>query len=259
MANRPIDPRLRYLLVLPGLPQWCWGQRGCGLVYLGWYASSVVGGLLCWGTTMGAILLGFGVLVHLASAVDVLRQSSFPGWTRRVSWTWALMALGLGCYTPAFFVGAVSAWPVAGLDGSRSGLLVNRWAYQKDGPAVGDRVWVSGQGPIGPGPAIVLAVSGQTMERRDDDFRFHSGRDLSLIGQEGRAVEMEVRVPVGHLLVAFEPGDGQTDEPIRLTIVARSSVLGRVWAELPLGPWRGPRSGRWDFDPRPWTSRTREV
>lgn len=253
MAHRPFDPRPRFALVVPGLPQYLWGQRGRGLVFGGWYLSGIAGAVLGWGTWAGPFLVAFAVLVHLVSAVDVLRHSAFPGWGWRVSWAWALGALGLGCYVPALLIALVLAWPAVVDSRPWAGSLVNLWSYQGAEPVVGDRVWVMKQGLVGPGAAVVVALPGDSVERRDDVYSFPTGNSWPLAQTEGRRVALEVRVPTGHLLVAFEERTGGSGEPARLALVARSAVLGRVWASLPIGFLRGAKAPRWDFDPTPWT------
>jgi hypothetical protein len=259
MADRPIDPRLRFALLVPGLPQWFWRQRGRGLVYLGWYLSALIGGMLTWGLAVSPILLGFAVLVHVASAVDVLRQAMFPELGRRVSWGWALGGLGLGCYAPAFLSASVLAWPAVVSYRPLEGVLVDRSAYREADPVVGDRVWVTGQPGHGPGTAVVVAVPGQAVERLDDQYRVAGRGDWYFPRAEGRRASFELSVPEGHLLVAFEAGAGLAHETARLALVARSSVQGRVWAELPAGLLRGARLGRWDAFPLMFANRARPV
>ena len=55
--RRPYDSPLGYKMIVPGWPQFSWGQRQRGLVLVGSFAVALTVGLWTWGT-----VLGLGVL-----------------------------------------------------------------------------------------------------------------------------------------------------------------------------------------------------
>src|SRR5262249_27631362 len=117
-------------LLIPGWPQWSWGQRDRALVFFGWFATALGVGLFTWGTPWSVLSLAFAYVAHVASATDAIRQGAFPGFGRWVPTVSATTGLGLGCYLPALALGSVLAWPAPRAEAPRERYLVNRWAYQ---------------------------------------------------------------------------------------------------------------------------------
>src|SRR5437762_10338347 len=76
-----------FRVLVPGAAQWCWGQRERAAVLFGSFAAGVISSAFAWGTVTGLAMLGFAFLTHVASTVDVVRQSAFPGPGR-----WATLA-----------------------------------------------------------------------------------------------------------------------------------------------------------------------
>lgn len=221
-------------ILIPGYPQWCWRQPERASVLFGTFASALGVGLFGWGTATGGLMLGIAFAVHAASAADVIRQGSFPGFGRWVPAVSATAGLGLGCYAPALALGSVLAWPSARLDAPREQFLVNRWAYRPGAePRPGDWVWYAR--PRGPGFGIgrLVAGPGAAVE--------WSGGRLAVGGQPlgwlprtaGPAPEaLVLTVPDGRLLVA--PLGPEPDEVTScgLVLIGRDQVVGRAWAQL---------------------------
>src|SRR5262245_26396818 len=80
----------------PRAALWGWGRGGGAAVLFGSFAAGVVSWGLAWGTARGLAMLGFAFLTHVASAVDVVRQSAFPGPGRWATLTGVSGGLGVG-------------------------------------------------------------------------------------------------------------------------------------------------------------------
>ena len=67
-----LTPDLTVRLPIPGWAQWYLGNRARGGLILGVYLPLLLYGLVTFGSTGGAICLGFAVAVHAASWIDLL-------------------------------------------------------------------------------------------------------------------------------------------------------------------------------------------
>lgn len=226
------SPGLAFLL--PGVPQWLWGQRERSLLLGGSFAASLSVGLFAWGTAAGISLLAFAYVLHATSTSDAIRQWAFPGFGRWVPTISASAGLAAGVYGPLIVLGALVAWPGMERGAPHSGYLVDRLAYRAEGriPGPGDHVWLaSDRGVRGGRLAEVLGRPG-------DDVQWSAGR-LQVGGRRvglapfppGHAPHsIAFKVPDGHVLVAY-----RTDDPMlphAWELVAASRVEGRAWAKL---------------------------
>lgn len=244
MASTPTGGPILWFLLVPGLPQWLRGQPVRGAILAGWFGSAMVAGLASSGTAIGLILLGFAVLVQVGSAADAVELAAFPRlavgpWAR---WTSAGLAVVLGCHLPLIVLGSWAGWPTARLGGRARVALIQRGAYRSSSPTAGDRVWIDAHDGVEPGPATVIAGPGEYVRRIDRTY-VRPGREpwLAPSTENRPSIELEFRVPHGHLLVAFDPDPsavGRSQSGPQLVETAR--VAGRVAAELPEWLRQGP-------------------
>ncbi len=223
------SPGLSFLL--PGVPQWLWGQRDLGLLLGGSFASALAAGLFAWGTAAGSILLIFAYAVHVASAADAIRRWAFPGFGRWVPAASASAGLA-ACYGPLALLAALVAWPGMESGGPRQGYLVDRLAYRDRGPGDGDHVWLA-RSPSHRGGrlASVLGRPGDEVEWAGGRLRVAGRRIDEIPFRPGQAPKsMAFRVPDGHLLVAYRGDDPLL--PRAWELVPESRVDGRAWAKL---------------------------
>lgn len=218
-------------LVVPGWPQWRWGQSERATALLGMHVSALGVGLLTWGSHPCPWLIGMAVAVHAHSNADALAQWAFPP-VRPRSTRGAGLAVAAFLHLPVVALLWVLAWPVAvGEDGASGGrgFLVNRWAYRQHRPQAGE--WVSVDGPAGPGRAIarIRAEGGQSL-RREQGHWWLNGRDLgdSIAGLELVAEGATAAIPRGrHLVEELARADGGP----RLVVVESWRIRGRAWAQ----------------------------
>lgn len=220
-------------ILVPGLPQWSWRQRGRALVLLGAYLSALGVGLFAWGMPVSFAMLAFAFASHVASAADVVRQRAFPGFGRWVPVISASAGLGLG-YAPIVGSLWMIAWPGEQADAPGKGYLVNRWAYRSAQPDAGDWVWYNPPTGARHRVARVLAREGQEAEWSEGRLRV-DGRPVDLPASarasDVRWTQLLLKVPAGYLLMAptdNEPGDPGRPSPMLVEI---SCVRGRVWAQ----------------------------
>lgn len=233
-TGRPWGPPTGIRILVPGLPQWSWSQRGRAGVLLGSYLSAIGVGLFAWGTLAGSAMLAFAFCSHVVSAADVVRQRAFPGFGRWVPVVSASAGLGLG-YAPLLGSLWMVAWPEERGDAPGVGYLVNRWAYHRAHPEPGDRVWYECPDQAGPRIGMVVARHGQEAEWFEGQIVVE-GQPLvaprSVQTLDGGWTHLILRVPAGYLLVAAttDESDGQKKDegPI---LIESSCVRGRVWAQ----------------------------
>ncbi len=231
-------PAAGWRIVVPGLPQWTWGQRGRGLVLFGTHLAALGIGLFAWGTPIGGLILAFSVAAHVASAADVVRQSAFPGFGRAVTWASASTGVGLCGYGPALALGAALAWPAAGPVAADGSFAVNRLAYRREAPRAGEWIWLAAEPGGRPAIGRVVATPGQRVAWVDG--RLHiDGREANWNARpdDRRLRSLGFEVPEGMVLVA--PGSPvgprvRTTEPTvgGLVLVDRDRVAGRAWARI---------------------------
>lgn len=220
-------------ILIPGAAQWAWRQPERAWVFFGSFAAALSVAAWCWGTWASALVLVFAFATHVVSAVDVVRQSAFPGFGRWMPVASISGGLAVGVYAPALSVVALSAWPVSSASAPTDGYLVNRLTYQARSPERGDWVWHRPQPwsdfrvgrVVGePGDEIEWSRQGLRVngERLDEGLPFRSSAPPD---------EMAYTVPDGHVLVlpdANAPGASSR----RLVLVGRDQVKGRAWARL---------------------------
>ena len=227
------SPGLAFLL--PGVPQWLWGQRERAVLLGGSFVASLSVGLFAWGTAAGVALLAFAYVLHVASTSDAIRQWAFPGFGRWVPMVSASAGLAAGGYGPLIVLGALVAWPGMERGAPRSGYLIDRLAYRAEGrpPGPGDHVWLAPTpGGRGGRLAEVLGRPGDDVEWADGRLQV-AGRRLGLAPfRPGQAPKsLAFKVPDGHVMVAYH----QTDDPLvprTWELVPESRVEGRAWAKL---------------------------
>lgn len=223
-------------ILVPGWPQWSWGQRERGLVLLGSYAAGMIVGLFAWGTPVGLLMLGFAFASHVVSMVDAIRQHSFPrirGWIPIAS---SMAGLGL-VYGTVLLAGLLVAWPAGLLAGPGVSYLVNTWAYpQGEAPRPGDYVWFEGTQAAGPRVARVLAGPGQEVGWTERKLRVDGVTAQRPINFRGPGIpdQLEFTVPPDHVLVSPDldaDPDGRSSTP-DLVLIPTERVVGRAWAQL---------------------------
>ena len=69
--------------LIPGWPQFAWGQRERGGVLMGSFVVALAAGVLAWGTWLSWCFFAFGFLAHVTSTTDAIRQGSFPVYSPR--------------------------------------------------------------------------------------------------------------------------------------------------------------------------------
>src|SRR5690348_15856186 len=83
--RRPFESPAGLRLLVPGWPQFSWGQDQRGWVLLGSFVVAGGAALLAWGTWLSWCFVAFGFLVHVSSTTDAIRQVSFPVYARRAT------------------------------------------------------------------------------------------------------------------------------------------------------------------------------
>jgi hypothetical protein len=232
--RRPFEAPAGFRILVPGWPQFGWGQCQRGWVLLGSFFVALGAGLLTWGTWLGASFFAFAFTTHVTSMTDAIRQGSFPAYPRRAAWSMIAGALAMLLYLPALTVLAVTAWPGFSQDRVRSGYLVNCWAYRGAPPRRGDFVWLrvppSGQLQA----ARVVAVADQEVECTGRQWRV-DGHDQPLQAPRRVAVWPQTcrfRVPVSQVLVEPEDDGASPPAPAPLVLVSSDRIIGRAWAQF---------------------------
>ena len=227
-------PRAGLWVLVPGAAQWSWGQRERGLVFFGSFTAGLATAAFAWGTPVGLTLLGFAFVTHVASTVDLIRQSAFPGPGRVASVVGPAGGLGLGLYAPVLAAASLVAWP--GLrEGSEDGYLVNCWAYRRAEPKRNELVWYRSKPGGAPRVGRVVAGRGQEVEWSGGELRIDGRPDQdhgpveTLVGPQS----LTYRVPEGHVLIRPEGrGDAARPPADGLTIVGRDQIIGRPWVRF---------------------------
>jgi hypothetical protein len=198
-----------------------------------WSFVSAVGvGLFTWGSPASPLILGFAFLTHVTSASDAIRQASFPGFGRWVPAMSASAGLGFGCYLPALALATVVAWPGPRDMESRNGFLVNRWAYRKAEPRLGESICFHAFDSRGTEMGQVVAGPGQTVEVREGRMTVDGS---PLRWEPSKAAwlpeKMALIVPPDHVLVACRGDEARVVSSSGLVLVPRGRVIGRAWAQ----------------------------
>jgi hypothetical protein len=207
-------PPAGWRVLVPGLPQWSWGQGARGWVLFGSCASGLATAAFLWGTPTSLGLLVFAFLAHVVSVVDAWDQAAFPPLGRWAPGLTAAVWLAAVLYAPALVASSLLGWP--GLRGGGSateGYLIDRWAYRSAEPRPGDWVWFRPTHRSEPRLGRVVAGSSHEVEWSDNMLRVE-GRPAP-IATPFRPAEvprsLTYRVSDGHVLVKPArggPGDG---------------------------------------------------
>jgi Signal peptidase, peptidase S26 len=233
--RRPYESPVGLKMVIPGWPQFSWGQHQRGWVLVGSFAVALAVGLWTWGTWWGWGFFAFAFITQVTSATDVLRQGSFPIYSSRSALFFVSSALAIAFYFPTIVVLSEIARPGFEADGTGSGFLVNCWAYHGDSkPHEGQWIWMK-LPPLGQQWAgRVIAVSGQEVE--------WTGRQWSVDGHQcnvhpalrpgARPQVCRFKVPSDQVLV--EPDDEGASTPSLgpLVLVPPDGIIGRAWAHF---------------------------
>lgn len=221
-------------ILVPGAAQWSWRQPERALVLFGSFAAAVGVAAFSWGTWTGALMLAFAFVTHTVSALDVVRQSAFPGFGRWMPVASISGGLAIGVYAPLLSVVALTAWPVAVAGAPGDGYLVNCWAYRHHEPERSDWIWHR------PNPwselkiGRVIAQAGDEVEWSRQGFRVNGEKLVDGLPYRSSAPpdELAYNVPEGHVLVLPDTAarDGESTQP--LVLVPRAQVKGRAWARL---------------------------
>ena len=219
-------------VLIPGAPQWRWGQSERSAFLFGSFVTGLGVGLFTWGTRTGLALIGFAFLIHVISASDAIRQCSFPGFEKWVPTTSAFVGLAFVLYGPLLLAGSVIAWPVIGVGENPEGYLIDLTAYKGAIPDSGDMVWLGAHGGERRGRmAEVIARAGQNVEWTGRRLRVDGRRvDLSPFLTDQASSEMEFQVPEGQILVASRVSDSLISRSWECVPDFRAE--GRAWAKL---------------------------
>jgi len=233
--RRPFESPVGLMLIVPGWPQFSWGQHQRAWVLVGSFVVALLVGLWTWGTWLGWGFFAFAFVTHVTSATDVLRQSSFPIYPGRTALLLVTGALALVFYLPAVSVLSMIARPGFGPDETGNGFLVNCWAYSRgDAPREGQWIWmklpVSGEQRAG----RVVAVAGQEVEWTGRRWRV-DGKEWPLhIPLQLAAWPQTCRFKVPSSQVLVEPDDYGARAPNlgSLVLVSSDRIIGRAWAHF---------------------------
>jgi hypothetical protein len=203
------------------------------MVLAGSFCVAIAMGLWSWGTWIGWGCLAFALVAHVTSALDALRQSSFPVYPRRVALALTSAVMGFVCYLPTALLLSVVAWPGMSPEGAQCGYLVNCWAYRSAKPSPGECIWVRLRSSEARA-AHVVALPGQEVEWTGKSWRV-DGHDRPLHARfrlTGSPQPCRFRVPESHVLV--EPEELGVATPLAgpLVLVGPEAIIGRAWAQI---------------------------
>ncbi|MFO0890311.1 MAG: hypothetical protein U0790_14360 [Isosphaeraceae bacterium] len=223
-----------FRILVPGWTQLHWGQRERGLVFAGSWLSASATALVCWGSGFGWLFVGFSILWQVVATLDVLRQTAFPAFPRRIALAAVLVAAGILIDLPVGSVLWTYAWPTEADRMNGAAYLVNRRAYLDGSPLQGHWIWLRGAPSLTPRSGLVLAVADQEVECVGRRWRV-DGRDVELPfpGPETDFPgSWRFRVPKDHVLVGPDGRAAKARMPSPLIIVARDQIVGRAWARV---------------------------
>lgn len=220
-------------LLVPGWPQFSWGQRERGWVLLGSFLVAAGAAILAWGTWLSWAFLAFGFLVHVSSTTDAIRQASFPVYAPRTAVPTIAGALATLVYLPLLLTLIDTAWPGSAPDRTRSVYLVNCWAYRHATPRRGHWVWLRlpPQGRLH--AARVVAVAGQEVEWTGHAWRVDGQISPLMVPLRNTAWPKACRfkVPADQILVEPEEEGGVPPATGSLVLVPQDQIIGRAWAQ----------------------------
>ncbi len=207
---RPFESPAGFRLLVPGWPQFSWGQRERASVLLGSFVMALAAAILAWGTWLSWGFFTFGFLAHVSSTTDAIRQGSFPVYSRRTALPMIAGSLAVVLYLPGLLTLIATAWPGAAPDRTRSVYLVNCWAYRGTGPKRGHFVWLHLPPGGGLHTARVVAVAGQEVEWTGREWRIDGQAPRLLIPLRTSAWPQACRfkIPPDQVLVQPEEEEG---------------------------------------------------
>jgi hypothetical protein len=221
--------------MVPGWPQFSWGQRQRGWVLVGSFAVALAVGLWSWGTWLGWGFFAFAFVTQVTSVIDVLRQGSFPMCPSRTVLAFVASALALLIYLPTLCVLWVIARPGFEADGAGTGFLVNCWAYHGQArPREGQWIWME-LPPWGEQRAgRVVAVSGQEVEWNGERWRVdgHECHLHSHLLDASRPQTCKFTVPSNQILVEPDEEGPSPHKMGPLVLVPPDRIIGRAWAHF---------------------------
>jgi hypothetical protein len=232
---RPFQSPVGLKMMVPGWAQFSWGQHQRGWAFVGSFGAALGVALWTWGTYLAWACFAFAFVAHVTSVTDALRQSSFPLYPDRTGLLFVSGALASVFYLPVLCVLSMIARPGFEVAGTRSGFLVNCWAYRGgEQPREGQWIWMK-LPPWGEQLAgRVVAVSGQEVEWTGRRWRV-DGKDRSLHSTlRLSAWPQTCRFTVPSHQVLVEPDeDGATLEGLGpLVLVSPDRIIGRAWAHF---------------------------
>jgi hypothetical protein len=183
---------------------------------------------------MGWGFFAFAFVTHVTSAMDALRQSTFPVYPRRAALIMTSGSLAFSVYVPALFFSFLLAWPGYSPDRTRNGYLVNCWAYHGEGPRQGHWVWLRLPPQGRPRAARVIAVAGQEVDWNGRSWRV-DGQERQLHSPLPVAVWPQTcRFKVAANQVLVEPEDEGVSPTAAspLLLVSEDKIIGRAWAQF---------------------------
>jgi hypothetical protein len=231
--RRPFLAPPGFRLLVPGWPQFSWGQRERGGVLLGSFVMALVAGVLAWGNWLSGCFFAFGFLAHVSSTTDAIRQGSFPVYPRRTAVAMIAGALATLLYLPGLLALIATAWPGAAPDRARSVYLVNCWAYRGARPQRGHWVWLHLPPGGGLHTAQIVAVPGQEVEWTGQKWLV-DGQDPRLLAPLRTSAWPQTcrfKVPANEVLVEPEEEDGAPPLTASLVLVSQDQIVGRAWAQ----------------------------
>ncbi len=231
--RRPFDSPAGFRLLIPGWPQFFWGQGERGWVLLGSFIVAAGAGVLAWGTWLSWCFFAFAFLAHVSSTTDAFRQGSFPVYSRRTAVPMIAASLAILLYLPALLTLIDTAWPGSAPDRTQSVYLVNCWAYRSAGPRRGHWVWLRLPPSGRLHAARVVAVAGQEVEWTGHEWKV-DGRSpgrLAPLRTSAWPLACPFKVPADQVLVEPEEDDGSPATTGSLVLVAQDQIIGRAWAQ----------------------------
>jgi hypothetical protein len=233
--RRPYDSPVGLKTVVPGWPQFSWGQRQRGLVLVGSFFVAVAVALWTWGTWWGWVFFAFAYATQVTSATDVLRQASFPTHPNRTTLFFVASALALLFYFPSILVLSEVARPGFELDGTGSGFLVNCWAYHgHTKPHEGQWIWMKLPATGEQRAARVIAVPGQLVEWTGQHW-IVDGHECHVHPSHRRGARPQVcqfNVPSDQVLVEPDDDGGAAPSFGPVVLVPPDAIIGRAWAHF---------------------------
>ncbi len=245
-------------MVIPGWPQIYCGRVLRGRILLGVWSMLLGGGLLYAGTSLGSLLLGMAVSVHVASALELALDEGASAMERLVRAALTLVLIVCLVYLPAVWLIGRVATPRQLLADSGplnigDVVLVNRSMYAVAEPEIGDLVLyeipeadLTGRTDAGynarfliRGPRMdrILAQAGQQITYDQGRLTVNGvASSLRPLNPGHLPASLSLTVPADSYLILPSSDHNLTEQVIReVCIVPRSRIEGQVyWQTQPL-------------------------